>query len=163
MSELPLCGDLAMVDDDIVRRRRCLPHWLLTGSMYFVTFRLQAGVLTDDERDLVMEHLKSGTQRFYDLAAAVIMPDHAHILIKPRTPYDLSRVMKGIKGVSARKINEIRQTTGPLWQPESWDRIMRDDVEFLQKLQYMADNPVKSGLARRIEDYRSWYCDPELF
>jgi REP element-mobilizing transposase RayT len=90
------------------------------------------------------------------------MPDHVHLLIKPRPPYDLSRVMKGIKGVTARKINVQRQSTGTIWQVESWDRIMRDVNEFNEKLQYMADNPVKAALVREIEDYAYWCCDAEF-
>ena len=97
------------------------------------------------------------------LAATVIMPDHVHLLVKPIPPYDLSRIMKCTKGVSARKINSRRQSTGSIWQDESWDRIIRDAEEFEEKLQFMVDNPVKAGLVRQIEDYPFWYCNPEFF
>lgn len=70
--------------------------------------------------------------------------------------------MKGIKGVSARKINLSRQSTGQLWQEESWDRLVRDAAEFQEKLQYMAGNPVKAGLVKCVEDYPYWYCKKEL-
>jgi REP element-mobilizing transposase RayT len=89
------------------------------------------------------------------------MPDHVHLLLCPQGTYDLSRIMKGIKGVSARKINELRQTTGTIWQDESWDRIVRDAEEFAEKLQYMADNPVKAGLVPTIERYDGWLCNPD--
>ncbi len=134
-------------------RRRNLSHWELAGSVYFVTFRTAQGELLPSERGIVMAHVLEGMGRFYELPAAVIMPDHVHILVRPLAPYDLPRVMKGIKGVSARKINEARSRTGQVWQDESWDRLMRDGEEFEEKLQYMADNPVKAGLARRLEDY----------
>ena len=116
--------------------RRRLPHWKLDGSVYFVTFRLLAGILTKDERGLVLDHLKSGDPSFYRLNAAVLMPDHVHVLIRPNEGVDLSRVMKGIKGVSARRLNELRRTRGTVWQDESHDRIMRNEEEFLQKLEY---------------------------
>lgn len=140
-------------------RRRNLPHWTIDGSTYFITFRTKCGTLTPQERQLVLEHLKSGNGKFYRLAAAVAMPDHVHLLIAPLPTYELSRVMKGIKGVSARKINQLRQTTGTVWQDESWDRIMRNEDEFLKKLQYMADNPVKAGLVATIDEYDAWYFD----
>jgi hypothetical protein len=66
--------------------------------------------------------------------------------------------MKGIKGVAARLINQSRNSTGTVWQDESWDRIIRDEREFETKLQYMADNPVKAGLVRQIEEYPFFYC-----
>ena len=151
-----------MSEHSLQKKRRTLPHWTLEGSVYFVTFRLAKGELSEAERAIVLEHLQSGDGRFYRLAAAVIMPDHVHLLIKPLPPYDLSRVMKGIKGVSARKINLHRDSTGTVWQEESWDRIMRDAEEFEEKLIYMANNPVKAELVKQIEDYPFFVCDPEF-
>ena len=140
-------------------RTRNLPHWTLDGSTYFITFRVIQGILTEDERQITMDHIKSGHGRFYNLAAVVIMPDHAHLLLRPLGEYDLSRIMKGIKGASARKINLHRQTTGTVWQDESCDRIMRDYAEFQEKLNYMANNPIKAGLVRTIEEYPYWHCN----
>jgi REP element-mobilizing transposase RayT len=143
-------------------RRRNLPHWTLEGSTYFVTFRTKSGTLSIDERKLTIEHLCSGHGRFYQLAAAVVMPDHVHMLLYPLPGYDLSRIMKGIKGVSARKINQLRQTSGTIWQDESWDRIVRDAAEFDEKLQYVGHNPIKAGLVTAIEEYDSWFCNPDF-
>ncbi len=142
-------------------RRRNLPHWMMEGSTYFVTFRAQQTELNLTERTIVLRHLRNGHEKFYILAAAVVMPDHVHILLRPQAGYDLSRIMKGIKGVSAHLINQARNSTGTVWQIESWDRIMRNENEFLEKLKYMADNPVKAGLVPRIEDYDSWFCAGE--
>ena len=141
---------------------RNLPHWTLPGSMYFVTFRLARGTLSASERSVVLKHLTSGHKKFYLLAAAVVMPDHVHLLIKPLGEYTLSRVMKGIKGVSARLLNQLRDTQGTVWQDESWDRIVRDAEEFQEKLQYMANNPVKSGLVQEGEKYAAWFLESEL-
>ncbi len=142
--------------------RRHLPHWTLTGSVYFVTFRLLQGSLTQEERKLILEHLRSGEGRYYDLAAATVMPEHVHLLIKPLADFSLSRIMKGIKGVSARRLDLLRRGSGSIWQDESWDRIMRDAAEFEEKLQYMLDNPVKLGLVQQGEDYDGWYFNPKF-
>ncbi len=151
-----------MSGERVVRKRRNLPHWTVDGSVYFVTFRAASGILNEDERAIVLDHIRSGEGEFYLLAAAVIMPDHAHIVIKPKPPYELSHIMKGIKGVSARRINTIRQATGSLWQDESWDRIVRDAEEFDEKAEYMMNNPVKAGLVLRAEDYPFWYFNLEF-
>jgi len=90
----------------------------------------------------------------------MVMPDHTHLILKPCYGYSLSRVMKGIKGVSARRVNTVREATGSVWQDESWDRILRDVGEFEEKLQYMIDNPVKKGLAGDGEEYDGWYFNP---
>ena len=151
-----------MNERQIIRKRRNLPHWSLEGSTYFVTFRLASGMLTAAECQVVFDHLLSGNSQYYILAAAVVMPDHVHLLVSPMAPYTLSQIMKGIKGVSARKINVLRQSKGRIWQDESWDRMVRDSDEFEEKLQYMGDNPLKAELARCLEEYPYWYCNSEL-
>jgi REP element-mobilizing transposase RayT len=136
---------------------RHLPHWTLPASTYYVTFHLAGGVLSIDQRRIVLEHIKSGHGRFYDLAAAVVMPDHVHLILKPRGGFEIRRIMKGIKGVSARLLNVQSNQTGRVWQDESWDRILRNSAEFEEKLQYMFDNAVKAGLVVEGSEYDGWY------
>ena len=161
-TDIPVCAERVTSEPELRIRRRNLPHWTLEGSTYFVTFRVEKGILTDDECQIVLDHLISNDGNFYILGAAVVMPDHVHIPIRSMEGYDLSRIMKGIKGASSRKINLHRGTTGTVWQDESWDRIVRNAEEFDEKLQYMADNPLKAELCRLIDDYPFWYCNREL-
>lgn len=92
------------------------------------------------------------------------MPDHAHVLLKPKPGVSLARITKGIKGVSARLINKRRGTQGPLWQDESWDRIVRHQKELLEKIDYMLHNPVKAGLVEHADDYEAsfWTGETDL-
>ena len=90
---------------------------------------------------------------------AIVMPDHYHLLIRPKPAYDLSRVMKGIKGVSAKLINQSRGTNGSIWQDESHDRIMRDEEEALEKARYILENPVRAGLVQRASDYSFYHIN----
>lgn len=89
------------------------------------------------------------------------MPDHVHLILKPIEENSLSRIMQGIKSSTAKKINAHRQTQGPLWQSESFDRILRDEQEFNEKLQYIADNPLKAGLISPHETYDGWFTGSE--
>ncbi len=61
--------------------------------------------------------------------------------------------MHSIKRHSARVINQLRGKQGPLWQDERYDRIVRDENEFLEKWNYIRNNPVRLGLSDRPEDY----------
>jgi REP element-mobilizing transposase RayT len=70
---------------------------------------------------------------------------------------DLSRIMKGIKGASARQINERRRTSGTVWQNESFDRIMRNQSELDEKVQYIVNNPVKRELVNDPWEYPALY------
>jgi putative transposase len=139
-----------------IRQRRRLPHWTLSGSTYYVTFHLVTNELNSLERRIVVDHITSGHGRYYNLAALTVMPDHVHIIFKPLNDFTLQSIMKGIKGVSARLINQYRKTKGNVWQEESFDRIIRDVDEFEEKLQYMFNNPVKAGLVTDPNSYDGW-------
>ncbi len=110
--------------------KRKLPHWELPGSVYFVTFNLLQGKLSDSEIISVKNHVIKGNGKFYDLFSVVVMNTHVHIILQPIKEYTLSRIMKGIKGVSANLLNYTRGTKGSIWQDESFDRILRDKKEF---------------------------------
>ena len=151
-----------MPEPELRIKRRRLPHWTLDGSTYFVAFRVVGKELDAKERQVVLDHVRMGHGKFYDLAAAMILPDHCHLILKPLGKFGLSQIMKGIKGVSAHRVNMLRGTTGSVWQDESWDRVLRDAAEFEKKLQYMLDNPVKAGFVMDGMDYDGWYFNPEF-
>lgn len=152
-----------MSEQELRIHSRNLPHWVVDGSVYFVTYRAAGREFQPEERQMLIEHLRSGESIYYNLLAAVVMPDHVHLLIQPAPRVTLSRITKRIKGKSARLINEYRGTRGKVWQDESWDRIVRDAEELEETLKYMAENPVKAGLARDALEYDGWHCHPEFF
>ncbi len=151
------------MDSEFEVSRRKLPHYRVEGAIYFITFRLRRGSLIRDEIRLVLDHIREGDGRFYDLIAAIVMPDHVHLVLRPSDGMSLQRIMKGIKGVSARKINLGRGSAGELWQDESMDHIIRDAKDFEGILRYIQDNSVKAGLAEDGWYYEGFYCKPEIY
>ena len=102
---------------------------------------------------MVVASIKQGERLgHYDLVAYAVMPNHVHLLIWPKIAP--SRLMKSLKGVTAREANKILGTTGePFWQKESYDHWVRD-AEELQKIRhYIYNNPVKAGLVVDARDY----------
>lgn len=150
------------MNDDLKITRRHLPHWTLGGSIYFLTFCARNLVFSKDEQRIVLEHIEEGNRKFYDCYAAIVMPDHVHLLLRPKEGYSLSRIMHGIKGVSAHKINLHRGTKGQVWQNESYDRIVRNGKEFDNELKYMFNNPLKEGLTKDPSNYVGWYYNNDL-
>lgn len=150
-----------MALDGIKITRRHLPHWTLEESTYFITFRVRDGKFSIEEQKRVLEHIKLGNAKFYNLLAAQVMPDHVHVLLQPRPGFELARIMRGMKGASARKLNQARGETGSVWQDESYDRIVRDYDELIQKLEYMLNNPVKKKLCEDPWTYHGWYYNEE--
>jgi putative transposase len=134
----------------------------MEGATYFITFRTKEGSLTLREQVLALEHFKYGGDVFYTLIAVTVMPDHVHVLLKPHKNYDLSRIMKGLKGVAAHKINALRGSGGRVWQDESYDRIVRNNTELRRFFRYMLNNPLKKGLCEDPWTYQGWYCNEAM-
>jgi REP element-mobilizing transposase RayT len=151
--------------------RRRLPHWQSPGEVYFITFRTKDGhVLRPQERDSALAACRFWDGKKIELFAAVVMPDHVHLLVQPKPVeddprglypsgfYDLTEILHSIKSFSAHEIGKRRGQKGELWQHESYDRIVRDDAEFVEKRNYIANNAVMRKLAREPEDYPwLWY------
>ncbi len=141
---------------------RHLPHWELEGSFYYITFRVKQGTLHDTEASVLRKRLLEGHGKHCQLIAFVIMPNHVHLVLSPRQGMTLSRILKGIKGKSAREINTLRKTSGPVWQAESFDRIIRDETELTEKLNYMLNNPVRARLTANSWEYEGWYFNTDI-
>jgi putative transposase len=149
--------ELTPITEVLTIRRGQLPHWQAGGSTYFVTFRSLTN-LAPEVRKIVVEHIRFDHGRRYELTLGVVMPDHVHLLFMPKSPaigvwYDLSDILKGLKGASSRRINQLLGSKGAVWQQESYDRIIRDDREYEDTVQYLLDNPVEAGLVTTWEEY----------
>ena len=111
-----------------------------------------------EARRIVLDCLLHGDGHRYDVIAAVVMPDHIHCILHPRLAreghwHDLAAVLKPLKGVSARLINQQLGGKGSVWQAESFDRIIRTPKEYEAKIWYMRHNPVTAGLVAAPEEY----------
>ncbi|MFI5354249.1 MAG: REP-associated tyrosine transposase [Desulfobaccales bacterium] len=140
--------------------QRTLPHWQQPGSVYFLTWRWKKGnVLSPEERTITLQALQYWDGRKWTLYAAVIMPDHVHVLVQPLVlpesegVYNLAEIIHSVKSFSVHKINRQRGSSGSIWQDERFDRIVRDEAEFLEKWQYIMNNPLKKELVQSPEDY----------
>ena len=146
------------IDRSLQRSRRNLPHWQAGRRTYFVTWNCIAGEsLRVQERAIVVEAATKFHGDRYNMFALVVMPDHVHMLIQPleKSPklwWHLGRLLGGMKGASARKINASRGRNGALWQEESFDRLLREG-EFEDKWNYIRLNPVRAGLVGKPDDY----------
>ncbi len=95
----------------------------------------------------------------YDLKVAVVMPEHVHVIFTPFVDYEmkevfsLATIMDAIKGASAHKINKALGRRGRVWQPESFDHVLRSSENLDAKIQYILENPVRKGLVATWEEY----------
>lgn len=138
--------------------RRNLPHWQEPGKVYFIIWRCQKGrCLSYEERTITLSAIKHWDTIKWTVYAAVVLPDHTHVLAQPLPKqregvFSLTEILHSVKSFSAQKINKQRKESGSLWQAESFDRIVRDEEEFLEKWQYIRNNPIKIDLAQSSEE-----------
>ena len=104
------------------------------------------------------------------LFAYVIMPDHVHLLTDaPRKPSEVLQYIKGIVGhrvIDYLKVQNYESSLEKL-RHESWKRNHRfslwqhdsdvfsvtSESKFMEKVNYIHNNPVRAGLVDRAVDY----------
>ncbi|MFG0329690.1 MAG: transposase [Phycisphaerales bacterium] len=139
---------------DLEIYRRNLPHWRLPSAVYFVTWRLhpdqtemgwrQAGRLLPCERSLLRDTLLYFQHERYLLFAYVVMDDHAHAIVQPFDErWSLSNVIHSWKSYSANVMRREHGREGRVWQDEYFDRVIRNESDYREKLRYIVDNPRK--------------------
>jgi REP element-mobilizing transposase RayT len=139
--------------------RRRLPHCQKDDRAVFVTFCCSFAPLPESVRETVLRHCLHDQGMKAAIHAVVVMPDHVHLLLTPLRDadgnlYSLVEILQGIKSASAHSLNRAMRRSGPVWQEESFDHVLRSEESFAEKLEYIRQNPVRRGLVARPEDYR---------
>jgi len=87
------------------------------------------------------------------------MPDHVHMIFTPLVNeeamevYSLGEIMDAVKGASAHKVNKAIGRRGRLWQPESFDHVLRSSENLDAKVAYILENPVRLALVDEWTEY----------
>ena len=118
-----------------------------------------------DVARIVADAIQQLCRQSCGLLAYCVMPNHVHLAIEltehsndqesraPFAAYPLSRVLKRIKGRTAREANQLLHRQGGFWHHESYDHVVRDGRELERIIWYLINNPVKAGLA---QDWKAW-------
>jgi threonyl-tRNA synthetase/REP element-mobilizing transposase RayT len=152
--------------------KRRLPHFERPWGKYAVTFSTHSRRnLTPEQRDIVLKSvLYAHEHGQYELYAACVMPDHVHLLFEPQIKqndeqgnpvfYSLSEILQGIKSSTAHRINKLSDQKGePVWEKESFDRLIRSDKDLEEKFQYICENPWDAGVVEGDQEY-PWLWTP---
>ena len=147
---------LAMAD---YRRSR------IPGGTYFFT----VNVLERKSR-LLVEHVELlrdavravKARRPFHIDAWVVLPDHLHaVWTLPEGDADYSGRWRAIKIAFAKSLpkteyrSDVRLSKGErgIWQRRFWEHTIRDDADYASHVDYVAINPVKHGLVKRVADW----------
>ena len=80
------------------------------------------------------------------------MPNHVHALVEV-WQMPLSKILQNWKSITAVEANKILRREGVFWQPEYWDRFMRDEEQMRKAICYIENNPVKCRLCTVPRDW----------
>ena len=126
----------------------------------------------DEDYQTFEDLLVSATQRFQmRVLDFVIMPNHFHLILWPDGDLQLSQFMQWLTGTQTQRWHAARGTTGtgPLYQGRFKAIPVQSDHHFLTVARYVARNPVRALLTRRVEEWRwsgTWHrgnnCNPFL-
>jgi putative transposase len=153
--------------------KRRLPHFERPWAKYAVAFSTyQRRLLSNEQRDLVLQSICYGHERLqYQLYAACVMPDHVHLLFEPQVRdegkngesifWSLTDILHGIKSSTAHRINKLCGEIGPVWDRESFDRLIRSESDLEEKFLYICSNPWNSNIVDPNEDY-PWLWTPDV-
>ncbi|MGI8890766.1 MAG: methionine synthase [Chthoniobacterales bacterium] len=161
-----------ILGEDTRSAKRNLPHFERPWGKYAVAYStFERRPLSESERNLVLASILAAQERHQiELYAACVLPDHVHLLFEPQIKetdssgdsvfWSLTEILKGIKSSTAPQINKAANRTGPVWDKESFDRLIRSESALHEKFEYITQNPWSSGVVREGEDY-PWLWTPE--
>ena len=90
----------------------------------------------------------------YSLLAWCIMPNHVHVLVETLQGHTLSGIVKSWKSFTSRQANALlRPHRCTFWEPDYFDRYMRNEDHLMRTIEYVENNPVKAGLVDKAADW----------
>jgi putative transposase len=85
-----------------------------------------------------------------EVHAYALMTNHVHLLVTPRRPMAISRMIQSVGRRYVRHINDAHRRTGTLWEGRHHASLVSTGEYFMTCCRYIELNPVRAGMV----------CDP---
>jgi len=143
--------------------RNASPDAILSPArIFFATTKTSMGMrLLQSERNagLLIDVLRSlVAEKKFKLYDFVIMPDHIHLLIEVGAEMTIEKALQLIKGRFSFRLSHEFGYKGEVWQRGFTEEQVLNQQSFLAHKAYIAENPVKAGLAASPEEYPFCFC-----
>ena len=139
------------------------------GYSYFLTVvtHKRKPILVDNI-DLLRYVFKLSKQKYdYKIDAIVVLPDHIHMIITPKIATDYPKIISSIKrsfvyGLDEKSKKEAKieissakykRSHAGIWQERFYEHTIRDEKDWLEKMNYIKYNPIKH---KYVEDPKDW-------
>lgn len=130
-------------------------HLLIDSSPYFITASIyqKRHILDDDlKADLIQLMHKEFNYCNWEVNHWVILNNHYHIMVNSDKGNDLPKIMGRLHFRSGQLIRKKIASELPVWW-NYWDYCPRNEKDYLIRLNYLFNNPVKHGYVERLQDY----------
>jgi len=162
-------------------RRRAFHDPGHAHELTFSCYRGLALLASDLTRGWLAESIEEArSQQDLDLWAFVFMPEHVHLIVRPRRAvYAIATILRSIKGPVGRRAIAYLEAHHPAWLPRltrerggrtervfwqpggGYDRNVDEPGTLMAMIEYIHQNPVRRGLVGRPADWRwssaGWY------
>ena len=91
-------------------------------------------------RSLVQKAFSHFDGERYQIGEAAVLPNHLHVLVRPLPGHELEDILHSWKSFTSKRINRLVGRSGAVWQHESYDRLVRDSLEFARTGRYIRNN-----------------------
>ena len=141
----------------------------LDSYSYYLTLVTQGRKpLLIDNIDVLRHAFKLSKKKYvYDIEAIVILPDHIHMIIRPKISTEYSKIIRHIKrsfvyGLSQEikeqsklEISHAKYGRGHagVWQERFYEHTIRDEKDWLEKMEYIKINPIKHNYVENLADW----------
>ena len=88
------------------------------------------------------------------LLAVCLMPNHVHLVVRPREDGDLASWIGWLFTTHVRRHHRKYGTTGRIWQGRYKASLIQQDQHLLTVLRYVERNALAKNLVARAEDWR---------
>jgi len=111
------------------------------------------------------ESFRKAKSRYgFKIFGMVVLPDHFHIIIKPDTANEYSKIFGSIKSCFTKSLNKeylienisksrVKRREKGVWQRRFYEHTIRNEEELYNYLDYIHYNPVKHGYVKNIRDW----------
>jgi putative transposase len=124
---------------------------------YFVTIATKDGkryFVQENLRGIVEKQIRSLEDRFtLKVDTFVVMPDHVHLIISfyEKIGVSLSRIVQALKSLVAKDARDSLGIKDKIWQRGFYDHIIRNEKDYLEKMQYVINNPLKERITQEVK------------
>lgn len=142
----------------------------IENSLVFVTVvTFDRHPILIDSIDQLKKSIHNSEQFFnYQIIGLVILPEHFHIIIKPKTIHEYPKIISSIKYHFSRNVaqtklyqplkvqndSHLKKREKCIWQRRYWEHTIINQEDLNRHLDYIHYNPVKHKAVSSVKDWK---------